>query len=223
MRTYRYLDLIIGLFVTVLLLSNTVGIKPSHLGPIAFSTGLLLLPIDYILGDVLTEVYGYAVSRRVIWIGFVCAAFTSIVAFGADQLPPAPGYADQAAFHTMFGQVPRVILSSMTAYACGEFANSYTLAKMKVWTEGRHLWTRTVGSTVVSELVDSVVVYPLAFAGRWPIELVVKVAVTNYILKVVFEVVATPATYWVVAFLKRREGVDVYDTETNFNPLTLKL
>ncbi len=220
-RHLRYFDLIVGVFVTALITSNLVAAKVAQIGPFVMGCGIFVFPISYIFGDVLTEVYGYARSRRVIWIGFGCGVLTSLVFFVADVMPPAPAWHDQAAFHTILGQLPRVVAASLVAYVVGEFFNSFVLAKLKVLTGGKHLWMRTIGSTLVGQGVDSAVFYPLAFLGQWPTATVITVAWHNYLVKVAVETLFTPLTYLVVNYLKRAEREDVFDTETDFNPLKL--
>jgi queuosine precursor transporter len=221
---YRYFDLIVGVFVTALIASNLVASKRAMVGGYVIGCGILVFPISYIFGDVLTEVYGYARSRRVIWIGFACAALTAGLFAVSDWMPPDPSWHGQEAFHAVLGQLPRVVAASLTAYVVGEFANSFVLAKMKVLTGGKHLWMRTIGSTLVGQLVDSAVFYPLAFLGTegWTLALVARVGWNNYLLKVALETLFTPLTYVVVNFLKREEREDVFDTETDFNPLKLR-
>jgi uncharacterized integral membrane protein (TIGR00697 family) len=226
-RTYRYYDFILGAFVCVLLCSNLIGpakVAQVHLpliGEFTFGAGVLFFPISYIFGDILTEVYGYALARRVIWSGLTALVFASIMATVVVKLPPAADWHEQAAYESIFGQTPRIVLASITAFFCGEFVNSYTLAKMKLWTNGNALWTRIVGSTICGEGVDSLVFYPLAFLGVWDTKLVFTVMVSNYLLKVLWEILATPLTYRVVAALKRAESEDYYDRDTNFTPFTL--
>jgi uncharacterized integral membrane protein (TIGR00697 family) len=221
---YRYFDLIVGVFVTALIASNLVASKRAMVGGYVIGCGILVFPISYIFGDVLTEVYGYARSRRVIWIGFACAALTAGLFAVSDWMPPDPSWHGQEAFHAVLGQLPRVVAASLTAYVVGEFANSFVLAKLKVLTGGKHLWMRTIGSTLVGQLVDSAVFYPLAFLGTegWTLALVARVGWNNYLLKVALETLFTPLTYVVVNFLKREEREDVFDTETDFNPLKLR-
>ena len=172
------------------------------------------------IGDVLTEVYGYALARRCIWAGFGALVFMAFMSFVVVALPPAPGWGGQAAYEQVFGQVPRIVLASIIAFWAGEFVNSYVLARMKVWTRGKALWTRTIGSTILGEGIDSALFYPLAFLGAagWTGDLVVTVALTQWALKTAWEALLTPLTYAVVGFLKRREGVDVFDTDTDFSP-----
>ena len=213
-------------FVTILLLSNVLGagkvavVKLPGIGDWPFGAGILFFPISYVIGDVLTEVYGYARARRCIWVGTGALLFMAFMAMVVVARPPARDWGGQAAYEQVFGQVPRIVFASILAFWAGEFANSVVLAKMKVWTEGRHLWTRTIGSTIVGEGVDSLIFYPLAFWGAagWTNDLVIKVLLTQWVLKVSWEVLLTPVTYLVVGFLKRHEGVDVYDRKTNFTP-----
>lgn len=222
-RSYRYLDFISCAFVTILLCSNIIGAsKVATLGGVTFAGGILFFPLSYVFGDVLTEVYGYARARRVVWSGLVALIFASVMSFIIVELPPAQGWEGQEHLKAVFGQTPRIAFSSMLAYFCGEFANSFVLAKMKVLTEGKHLWARTIGSTVVGEAVDSLVFYPLAFLGVWSVDLVLKVMVVNYLVKVLWEAVLTPVTYRVVSFLKKREGEDYFDRHTQFTPFSLK-
>jgi uncharacterized integral membrane protein (TIGR00697 family) len=221
-RPYRYYDFIMAAFVTVLLCSNLISAaKRVAIGPFVFGAGVIFFPISYVFGDILTEVYGYARSRRVVWAGFGALTFASLMSWIVLALPPDEKF-DQAAWVTVFGGTPRIVAASMIGYWAGEFANSYTLAKMKIFTRGRWLWTRTIGSTIVGEAVDSLVFYPLAFWGTWPSERVLYVLASNYCLKVLNEIVMTPVTYRVVAFLKRVEKEDFYDYDTDFNPFTLK-
>jgi len=208
-------------FVVILLLSNFVSnSKVIHFGIFTSTAGIILFPASYLLGDILTEVYGYAKSRRVIWVGFGALIISSILVQLMIWMPPSPEWHNQKAFETIFGNTPRVVFASMFAFWCGEFANSFTLAKMKILTKGKHLWSRTIGSTIVGEAVDSIVFYPVAFAGlatfSW--HLIFTIMASNYFLKVMWEVVATPFTYKIVAYLKKKENEDYYDYETDFNP-----
>jgi len=222
-RKYKYYDLIMAAFVTVLLCSNVIGAeKVVKLLGFSFGAGILFFPISYFFNDVLTEVYGYYRSRKVVWAGFTGLLFASIMAAVVVGLPPAPGWVHQQAYQIVFGQTPRIVIASLSAFFCGEFANSFVLAKMKIFTEGKFLWTRTIGSTIIGEMVDSIIFYPLAFYGFWPNDLLIKVMLTNYVLKVTWEVVATPLTYKVVNFLKRKENEDYYDRNTNFTPFSIE-
>jgi queuosine precursor transporter len=226
MKPYRYYDFVMAAFVTVLICSNLIG--PAKIvqfdGWPAFGAGVLFFPISYVFGDILTEVYGYARARRVIWAGFVGLAFASLMAAVVVALPPAPFWENQKAYEVAFGQAPRIAAASMIAYFCGEVVNSYVLAKMKILTAGRWLWTRTIGSTVAGEAVDSALFYPLAFygSGLIPNDKLPAIMAAQFVLKVLVEVVFTPVTYKVVGALKRAEAEDYYDRNTNFNPFTLK-
>jgi queuosine precursor transporter len=230
-RPLRYFDFVMAAFVTILLLSNVIGagkvavVNLPGIGDWPFGAGILFFPVGYVLGDVMTEVYGYARARRCIWSGFAALLFMAGMSFIVVALPPAPSWGGQAAYEQVFGQVPRIVFASMTAFWAGEFANSYVMARMKVWTGGRMLWTRTIGSTLVGEGVDSLIFYPLAFWGAegWTGPLVLKVLVTQWVLKVSWEVILTPVTYAVVGFLKRREGIDVFDERTDFSPFRTRL
>jgi uncharacterized integral membrane protein (TIGR00697 family) len=226
-RTYRYYDFILGAFVCVLLCSNLIGpakvatVNLPLIGDFTFGAGVLFFPISYVFGDILTEVYGYARARRVIWSGLAALVFASIMATVVVKLPPAADWHGQDAYESIFGQTPRIVFASITAFFCGEFVNSYTLAKMKLWTSGNALWSRIVGSTVFGEGVDSLVFYPAAFLGVWETKLVLTVMVSNYTLKVLWEILATPLTYRIVAALKRAENEDYFDRGTHFTPFSL--
>ncbi|MBX7489671.1 queuosine precursor transporter [Qipengyuania sp. GH25] len=225
---FRYYDLVMAAFVTILLLSNLIGAsKPSYvtlpfIGEWSFGAGVLFFPVSYIIGDVLTEVYGYARARRVIWTGFAALLFMAFMAWVVVQLPPAAGWPGQAAYEFVFGNSWRIVLASMIAFWAGEFANSYVLAKMKIWTRGRHLWMRTIGSTVVGQGLDSLIFYPLAFWGLagWPVELLWQVVLSQWAIKTAWEALLTPVTYAVVGSLKKAEGVEVFDTDTDFSPFS---
>jgi len=222
-RTYRYYDLVMAAFVTVLLCADVIGAaKVARVWGLTFGAGVLFFPISYLFGDVLTEVYGYARARRVVWAGFAALGFASFMSWAILAFPPAPGWPHQAAYQTVFGATPRIVAASLTAYFCGEFCNSYVLAKMKLRTEGRWLWSRTIGSTIVGEAVDSAVFYPVAFLGVWSNALVVRVMLSNYVIKVLWEAVMTPFTYKVVNFLKRAEHEDYFDRDTDFTPFSLE-
>ncbi|MCC6665968.1 MAG: queuosine precursor transporter [Polyangiaceae bacterium] len=226
-RTFRYYELIMAAFVCVLLCSNLIGVSKvtevTVLGKaFAFGAGNLFFPLSYLFGDILTEVYGYARARKVVWAGFGALGFASVMSWVVVHLPPAAGWGGQPVIDAAFGSTWRIALASLIGYFCGEFANSYTLAKMKVATRGRLLWARTIGSTIVGEACDTVVFYPLAFYGVWSTELLLAVMLANYFIKVGWEVVATPLTYRVVAALKRAECEDHYDTDTAFTPFSLE-
>jgi uncharacterized integral membrane protein (TIGR00697 family) len=210
-------------FVTVLLCANLIGAaKVARVGGFTFGAGVLFFPISYVFGDVLTEVYGYARARKVVWAGFGALAFASFMSWAVLRFPPAPGWPHQGAYETVFGGTPRIVLASLIAYFCGEFCNSYVLAKLKLVTSGRLLWTRTIGSTIVGEAVDSAIFYPVAFLGVWSTPLVLHVMLSNYLLKVLWEVAITPVTYRVVNFLKRAEREDYFDRDTDFTPFSLQ-
>jgi uncharacterized integral membrane protein (TIGR00697 family) len=227
----RYFDFVMAAFVTILLLSNVLGagkravIDLPGIGLWPFGAGILFFPVSYVLGDVLTEVYGYARARRCIWTGFAAMLFMVVMSWVVVALPPDQGWTGQAAYESVFGQVPRIVLASICAFWAGEFANSLVLSKMKLWTRGKHLWTRTIGSTIVGQGVDSLIFYPLAFYGApdWPVEAMLMVMVSQFILKVSWEALLTPVTYGVVGFLKRREGIDVFDERTDFSPFKASL
>jgi len=221
-RQYKYFDKLVSAFVAVLLVSNLVAPKMIAFGPFLFSGAQLLFPVTYIFGDVFTEVYGYAYSRRAIWSGFFAAALLATLSAIVIALPPAPEWHDQAAYITVLGMAPRVFAASLIAYWAGEFANSYVMAKMKILTRGRYLWTRTVGSTAAGQAVDTVIVMIIVFAGRASWSDIIKLIYSGYLAKVLYEVAATPLTYLVVNFLKRREGVDPLDVNTDFNPFVTR-
>src|ERR1700743_133926 len=221
MRKFRYLDTLTIVFVVVLVISNLVGPKMCPVGPFKLSGAELLSPITYIFGDVFTEVYGYAASRRAIWMGFLAMGLLSVFGEIAVALPPAPDWHNQQAFATVFGLVPRFAIASLVAYWAGEFTNSYTLAKLKRPTKGRWLWTRTIGSTVTGQAVDTATVVLIAFWGT-PWRTIGSVIFWSYVRTGVFETIATPVTYIVVAWLKRIEQVDAFDGSTNFNPFRLR-
>ena len=215
---YKYLDAFITLFVVVLVISNIIAGKFFAIGTLRISAAQILFPLTYIFGDIFTEVYGYAASRRAIWYGFFASFLLAGLSYLAVIIPPAPEYTDQAAFATIFKQTGRIVASSLLAYWCGEFANSFTLAKLKLITGGKHLWTRTIGSTVVGQAVDTSVVMFAAFYGTRPVGVILKLIVSGYVIKVVYETLMTPATYAIVNLLKRTESVDYFDRGTNFNP-----
>ena len=225
-RQFRYFDYVMVAFVTILLLSNLIGagkravVDLPLIGLWPFGAGVLFFPISYVIGDVLTEVYGYAHARRCIWAGFVALLFMVFMSVVVVALPPDAGWTGQAAYEAVFGQTPRIVFASVVAFWAGEFVNSYVLARMKIWTQGKKLWTRTIGSTVFGQAIDSALFYPLAFLGAagWTGTQVATVALTQWVIKVAWEALLTPVTYAVVGWLKRREGVDVFDTTTDFSP-----
>ncbi|MEJ2493113.1 MAG: queuosine precursor transporter [Ignavibacteriaceae bacterium] len=223
-KKFKYYDLIMAAFVTVLLCSNIIGAeKVVTIAGFSFGAGILFFPISYFFNDVLTEVYGYARSRKVVWAGFGAMGFASFMSWVVVSLPPAQGWIHQSAYEVVFGQPPRIVAASLLAFISGEFVNSYTLAKMKVFTTGRFLWMRTIGSTIAGEAADSLIFYPVAFYGFWPNDLLITVMITNYVIKVSWEVIATPITYKVVGFLKRKEHEDYYDKDTNFTPFSIEV
>lgn len=226
---YRYYDFVMAAYVCVLLCSNLIGpakesyIRLPGLGTFPFLSGVLFFPISYIFGDILTEVYGYGRDRRVVWAGFAALAFASLMAAVVVHLPPsASSFANQAAVEAIFGNTPRIVAASIVAFLCGTFVNSYVLAKMKIWTKGRWLWSRIIGSTLCGELVDSMLFYFIAFYGRMDGPHLLAIMFTQYALKSGWEIIAAPLTYRVVAFLKKAENEDFYDTDTNFTPFSLK-
>lgn len=228
-RQLRYYDYCMAAFTVVLVCANLIGaVKVASfdvplLGALAFGGGVLFFPLNYVLGDVLTEVYGYARARRVLWVGFGACIFAAAMAAFVVAMPADPDWEGQEAFAFVMGQAPRIAFASVLGFWAGEFTNAYVLARMKLWTKGKHLWSRTIGSTVLGQAVDSVIFYPVAFLGVWPLKLVLVVMVSNYLLKVLWEALLTPVTYRLVAFLKKAEGMDVYDVDTNFSPFRLKV
>lgn len=224
MKQYKYLDICTVVFVVILLLSNFIAVnKASQLWGFTFGSGVVFFPISYLIGDILTEVYGYSCSRRVIWIGFGAMIFSVIFVYVILNLPPSPEWHNQGAYETVFANAPRTVFSSILAFWAGEFMNSFTLAKMKILTGGKYLWTRTIGSTIVGEGVDTLIFYPLALGGlpSFPWHLIFAVMIGNYIIKVLWEVIATPLTYKVVAYLKKTENEDYYDYKTDFSPFSM--
>jgi len=229
-RQYRYYEFVMAAFVTVLICANLIGpakisqVELPVIGTLVFGAGVLFFPISYVFGDILTEVYGYARARRVIWAGFGGLAFASFMAYVVVALPPAPFWNNQQAYEIAFGQAWRIAGASMFAYFCGEFVNSFVLAKMKILTAGKWLWTRTIGSTIFGEAVDSALFYPLAFYGTGiiPDDKLPAVMLFQFVAKVTVEVAFTPLTYRIVGFLKRAEHEDYYDRGTNFTPFSLK-
>lgn len=230
-REFRFYDFLLATACVVVVCSNLIGAgKVATLSGFTFGAGVLFFPLSYVVGDVMTEVYGYARARRVAWASFAAAAFAALMAAAITAMPPSPawnvalgeGVTKQDAFALNFGQVPRIVLASCLAIWAGELANAFTLARMKVWTGGKMLWTRTIGSTVVGQGVDTLIFYPLAFYGVWSNELIATVMATNYALKVGWEALLTPFTYLIVGGLKRAEGVDVFDKDTDFTPFSVK-
>jgi queuosine precursor transporter len=229
-RSYKYLDALTTAFVVILLVSNLVAQKVCLIGPIplgkwsvgpfAVSGAILLFPITYIFGDVFTEVYGYAASRRAIWLGFFGTSLLYVIGAFVIALPSAPGWQNQQAFTTVFGFIPRILVASLIAFWAGEFVNSYTMARLKLFTDGRKLWTRTIGSTVVGQAVDTVLVITLTYGGIYSTRVLLNIMVTGYALKVGYEVIATPLTYLVINSLKRAEHSDAFDRHESFNPFS---
>jgi queuosine precursor transporter len=228
-KQYRYYNFIMAAFAVVLVCSNIIGpgkiteIQAPLLGSLTFGAGIMFFPISFIFGDILTEVYGYAASRRVIWTGFVCLAFASLMAWVIVALPPAPEWHDQAAYQSVFGSTARIAIASLFSFVAGEFVNSFVLAKMKILTRGRWLWSRTIGSTLFGEAVDTILFFPLAFygSGEFPDAMMPQIVLAQFLAKVLVEIAFTPVTYKAVAFLKRAENEDYYDTHTNFSPFKL--
>ncbi len=227
---FKYYDFAMAAFVAILICSNLIGaaklvqffeLKIGSWNAGMFGAGILFFPLSYVLGDVLTEVYGYARARRVVWAGFAAVLFMAFMAWVVVSMPPAPGWEGQDAYEAVFGLTPRIVFASVVAFWAGELANAFVMARMKVASGGKHLWQRTIGSTVVGQGVDSLLFYPIAFLGVWSTSQVLTVLATNYLLKVLWEALLTPVTYRVVAALKRAEGVDVYDAETNFTPFSV--
>lgn len=230
-KTYKYFDLLMAAFVAVLLCSSLIGVhKVSYVAlpftgkEFIFGAGVLFFPISYLFNDILTEVYGYKRSRRVIWAGFGALIFGSVMAYVITSLPPAATMSaeQQSAVNLIFGQTPRVVLASLLGFWTGEFVNSFILAKLKLLTAGRFLWVRTIGSTVLGEIADTLIFYPIAFYGAWSNEQIIAVMIGNYIIKVLWEAAATPFTYVIVNWLKKAEHEDYYDRDTDFNPFTLE-
>jgi len=227
----RWLPAICAVFVTSLIVANLIAVKLIVIGGLTLPAAIVIFPLSYIIGDVLTEVYGYARTRKVIWIGIACSALAIIFITMSVHMVAAPFWTlpgiDSAqesteAWRAVFGLMPRIMAASFVAYLCGEFLNAFVLAKLKIKTEGRHLWLRTIGSTIVGQLVDSGLFICLAFLGTLPVGMLGKLIVTQWLVKCIYEAALTPLTYLLVGFLKRSEGVDFYDRETNFNPLQWK-
>lgn len=218
----KYFLYIAILFVTVLMISNTVAVKLVQIGPFVFAGAIFIFPITYIFGDILTEVYGYKASRKIIWAGFFSIILMTLGYLLVQVLPSPAFWTNQGAYEAILGAVPRIVLGSIVAYFVGEFCNSYVLSRMKVWMNGKKLYMRTIGSTVVGEGVDSVIFGVIAFAGTMPVTALLTVIFSGYLFKVLYEVLATPLTYLIVNKLKKAEGIDVYDKGISYNPFTLK-
>lgn len=230
-RQFRYYDFVMAAFVTILLLSNIIGASKQSVvdmpgyGPWIFGAGVMFFPVSYIIGDILTEVYGYARARRVIWAGFAALIFMAFMAWVVVSLPPAEGWPNQAAYEAVFSNAWRIVLASIMAFWVGEFANSFVMAKMKLLTKGKYLWSRTISSTAVGQAFDSAIFYPLAFWGNdgWTNAAIVQLVISQFVVKVTWEVLLTPVTYAVVGWLKRREGVDIFDHDTDFSPFRARI
>ncbi len=221
-KAYRHLDTITSLFVAVLLISNITSTKILDFGVFTFDGGTLLFPLSYIFGDILTEVYGYGQSRKVIWLGFFAAFLMSVTLIIVGALPPAPDWPYQDAYEQILGLTPRIVLASLIAYFAGEFSNAVVLAKLKIVTEGRWLWTRTIGSTLIGQGIDTLLFVAIAFTGVVPGSLLVALIISNYVFKCGVEILFTPITYWIVGWLKQQEREDHYDRDTDFNPFRLQ-
>jgi queuosine precursor transporter len=220
-KNFKHLDTITALFVAVLLISNIASAKIVQFGFLTFDGGTLLFPLSYIFGDILTEVYGYARSRKVIWLGFASAILMSLTFMAVGALPPAAEWTSQAAYDQILGFTPRIVLASLIAYFAGEFSNSFTLAKLKVKTQGKYLWVRTIGSTLIGQVVDTLIFSLIAFSGVIPYSLLVTLIISNYVFKCGVEILFTPATYWITGWLKQQEREDFYDVQTDFNPFRI--
>jgi uncharacterized integral membrane protein (TIGR00697 family) len=220
--------IVAAVFVTCLITANIIVIKPISLGlsmfglPVSLPAAIIIFPLSYIVGDILTEVYGYRLARRVIWLGFLCNLITVIAIWLGQLLPPSPVWEEQQAYESILGYVPRMLVASFLAYLIGEFSNSFVLAKMKIKTKGRWLWTRTIGSTIVAQALDAAVFIPVAYIGMFDLSFIVMVSIAHWLAKVLYETIATPFTYAVVNYLKKKEAIDTYDYETNFSPFSLK-
>lgn len=219
----KYYDIVLGIFIAVLLISNVSSAKIIQLGPFNFDGGTILFPLAYIFGDILTDVYGYKKSRRIIWLGFFANLLMAVIFILVGKLPAATGWENQAAYQLILGWVPRIVLASLIAYWAGSFSNSYILAKIKILTQGKWLFIRTIGSTIIGQAVDTLLFCLIAFWGQIPIDLLWMVIISNYIFKVSIEIIFTPLTYWVVNVLKKKEGIDTYDNQTNFNPFKISV
>ena len=215
---FRYFDVIMALFVAVLLISNLASTKIVSLWMFTFDGGTILFPLSYIFGDVLTEVYGYQRSRKVIWTGFGAALLMSLVLWVVQEMPPATDWPNQQAYESLLGFVPRIVLASLVAYFGGAFSNAFLMSKLKIKTKGKFLWVRTIGSTLIGEGIDTAIFCMVAFYGVLPNELLISIIISNYIFKSGVEILFTPITYAIIGFLKKREHVDIYDTGISYNP-----
>lgn len=214
--------IISSLFIVCLISANVIIVKQIAIGPFVLPAAIIIFPLNYILSDVLTEVYGYSQARRVIWLGFLCNLIFVLAVWVAGLLPPAPVFDAQSAYERILGNTPRFLVASFLAYLIGEFANSYVLAKMKIATSGKWLWSRTIGSTIIGQGLDTIIVLSIGFAGILPATVLLNMILTHWIAKSAYEIIATPFTYWIVNYLKKKEGIDIYDYKTNFNPLSVK-
>ncbi len=219
---YKYFNIVSLFFVALLMISNTVAVKLISFGPFMFTGAILIFPLTYIFGDVLTEVYGYKRSRRIIWSGFMAILFMSFIYWLVGVLPSAPSWQNQSAYNSILGLVPRIVIASIIGYWAGEFSNSYILAKLKIITKGRYLWIRTITSTIIGEGVDTALFVLIGFFGVIPNSSLLIVIFSGYFFKVIYEIIATPATYRIVKFLKKAEGHDHFDYNTNFNPFNFR-
>ncbi|MDY6917668.1 MAG: queuosine precursor transporter [Chloroflexota bacterium] len=217
MVSHRFL-VVAGVFITCLIVANIIAVKLISVGGLVLPAAIIIFPVSYIFGDILTEVYGYRSARRVIWLGFLCNLLAVVAIWLGGLLPASQFWGDQQAYQSILGYAPRLLAASFGAYLVGEFANSFVLAKMKVKTKGRWLWTRTIGSTLVGQGLDSLVFIIVAFAGTQPWAVLGTMILTHWLVKTGYEAVATPFTYAVVGYLKRKEGADTFDYDTNFNP-----
>ncbi len=222
MKGYKHLDTITAFFVAVLIISNIASSKIFQIGFLSIDGGIIVFPLSYIFGDILTEVYGYKKSRKVIWLGFICSLLMSVVLIIVGWLPQSAEWGKQQAYMDILGTTPRIVLASLIAYFSGEFTNSFILAKVKIYTKGKHLWIRTIGSTVVAQVVDTMFFVYIAFWGVLPQNLLIEIIIANYVIKTIIEAVFTPVTYKVVFWLKNQEKEDFYDIGTNFNPFAIK-
>ncbi len=217
--SYRFV-IITSFFVTCLLTANIVGVKMASIGPFVLPAAVILFPLSYIVGDILTEVYGYKQARRVIWLGFLCNLIFVVIALIGQKLTPAPGWGGQQAYEAILGNTPRILLASVSGYLAGEFSNSFVMAKMKIVTRGRWLWMRTIGSTIIGEGLDTLIFIPGAYFGE--VFFTPTIILNHWIAKVLIEVLATPLTYAIVNFLKKQESIDTYDYTTDFNPFLIR-
>lgn len=218
-QNFKYFDTITAFFVAILLISAISDTKAITIGLLSFGGGTFLFPLAYILGDILTEVYGFKRARKVIWTGFACLALMTATFMLVGMAPPAPDWPFQEDFMNILGLTPRIALGSLVAFLIGEFVNSVILAKMKIATKGKYLWSRTIGSTLVGQLIDTTIFMFVAFYGVFPNELIISITISGYLLKVITEILFTPITYWITNFLKKKENEDYFDTKTKFTPI----